>query len=660
MSITVTCTCGKKLKAPDSLAGQQARCPTCRNLVTVPATPAPMQDDQPIVLTPEESGGPPMRAPGAVPSMNAKLSASAPGPAAASNPAPVNKPAGVRKSPPAPTEPGKPLSDEPSKSIEPSEEKDSYELATDLFEAPSAVTAAAKAGGDGDASRPRACESCGAAMKPGDKICGVCGFDPRKGSSYEQISKKALRSSRYANQDQTKSFGNFMGVEMTARNLVLVLILVLILGGAITWWFTGPGANIHFNNMQVVNATSPLLPIEDLAKASRNPIMAQGLPGGGALGQFTQSSQKGFGIGGGEELLVMMQPDKDGQHVLIDIDISQRLIQEEKLEDRYLLYFNEDSFTIDGPGGPVKGVMLLEEQKSGLQLATAGSNASAPQALWPTGHKPTYYEFESGRGLASWDGTSGLKGKIEFISFAYNSSTGAKGLSANGSLQLLGRNTQIDLQYQGSFLTVIWNSTNTGYVGSVNHRKTPDINPYVKHPFKLLFPRIPVGQAGASPTSEYQLKVGNRAVRKLDANLVVYNPRPAGSQAIKPLTSGDPITQYLSTLAAVRQKATGIVSHSNLNQLAMGIGMYAQNSGGKMPDSIKDLANALGSDFEGLMFNPRTKEKPGFLYVKPADAFSQIKDPANTVIIYELFEGKPDPNGQVVFADGRIGPHPQK
>lgn len=37
MPITVRCACGRALKVPESLAGQQGRCPACHALVDIPA-----------------------------------------------------------------------------------------------------------------------------------------------------------------------------------------------------------------------------------------------------------------------------------------------------------------------------------------------------------------------------------------------------------------------------------------------------------------------------------------------------------------------------------------------------------------------------------------------------------------------------------------------
>src|SRR5438034_10143985 len=56
MPISVTCTCGKRLKAKDEMAGKRARCPACGNSVLIPD---PESEPAPYDLEPE----PPRSAP---------------------------------------------------------------------------------------------------------------------------------------------------------------------------------------------------------------------------------------------------------------------------------------------------------------------------------------------------------------------------------------------------------------------------------------------------------------------------------------------------------------------------------------------------------------------------------------------------------------------
>ncbi|MEA2710998.1 MAG: hypothetical protein QOF78_3599 [Phycisphaerales bacterium] len=44
-TISVVCSCGKKLKAPASAAGKKAKCPNCGNVLTVTAPPPPPEED---------------------------------------------------------------------------------------------------------------------------------------------------------------------------------------------------------------------------------------------------------------------------------------------------------------------------------------------------------------------------------------------------------------------------------------------------------------------------------------------------------------------------------------------------------------------------------------------------------------------------------------
>jgi hypothetical protein len=57
MPIPVTCACGKKLNAPDTLAGKRAKCPTCQKLVLIPE-PLELFEDE-VELLPNSPQKPP-------------------------------------------------------------------------------------------------------------------------------------------------------------------------------------------------------------------------------------------------------------------------------------------------------------------------------------------------------------------------------------------------------------------------------------------------------------------------------------------------------------------------------------------------------------------------------------------------------------------------
>lgn len=481
----------------------------------------------------------------------------------------------------------------------------------------------------------------------------------------------ALRSGRYANQDKTKTFGNIAGVELTPKVLVFVALVVLMVTGTVYWWFTGPGANFILHEPPaIVFSVQPLPHMDDQSNPSSTPAMfAPGtlVPGKAITKPPTAGStppSKEYSVDGDDVLVLARPVDKpdEGSHIILKFSISQKFMQERKMEERYELQVMGDSFTIDGPGGPVTGIMLTDDVRSGVQLGLSDAKGVDPMSLVPAGHKPLYHEQGQASGEMKWDGTTGLKGKVNYrLIRGTHPESVATGYIAHGNLQLLDRGTTVDYTYNGSNMILQWNKEHQGYHGTLKKRYAPDVNPFTKDTFTVIFPRIPEGKNGATAASKYELKIGGQAVMNLDGATVIEPTRKAGSQGPTVYKSGDALTQYLSSLNQAMYKAKGIVSGSNIQQLARGVLMYADANGGKMPENIKDLENALGGGFEALMTNTRTKEKPGFLYVKPAgaDNFNQIREPNKTVIIYELFEGKPDPNGQVAFADGSIGPYPK-
>lgn len=77
-----------------------------------------------------------------------------------------------------------------------------------------------------------------------------------------------------------------------------------------------------------------------------------------------------------------------------------------------------------------------------------------------------------------------------------------------------------------------------------------------------------------------------------------------------------------------------------------------------LPKTLEDLVTAkITSDGGVYVFrNQRTGKMPGFVYVKPPEAarLADIKAPADTPVLYELKDGKPDPAGLVGYADGHV------
>ena len=59
MPVELTCSCGKKLRVPDTLRGKKGRCPGCKGILDIPAEDAPPPEPQMPEAPPEEEQAPP-------------------------------------------------------------------------------------------------------------------------------------------------------------------------------------------------------------------------------------------------------------------------------------------------------------------------------------------------------------------------------------------------------------------------------------------------------------------------------------------------------------------------------------------------------------------------------------------------------------------------
>ncbi len=111
-----------------------------------------------------------------------------------------------------------------------------------------------------------------------------------------------------------------------------------------------------------------------------------------------------------------------------------------------------------------------------------------------------------------------------------------------------------------------------------------------------------------------------------------------------------------------RERGKDMQSMSNMRRLSQGLIMYASDHHGNLPDTLDQMPTYFGGE-EGLamlMTNPRTGDKPGYLYVKPAaQKMFQIKHPDTVPLIYELRNGKKDPTGFIAYVDGHVAKAPR-
>jgi len=103
-------------------------------------------------------------------------------------------------------------------------------------------------------------------------------------------------------------------------------------------------------------------------------------------------------------------------------------------------------------------------------------------------------------------------------------------------------------------------------------------------------------------------------------------------------------------LRQARQRALQVASMSNMRQILMACLMYANDHKVQWPPTLEATKDYLHMQAR-LLTNPaRPKAKPGYIYMKPADA---KKLPGELLVLYEAFDQWP---GQVNtgFADGHV------
>ena len=138
--------------------------------------------------------------------------------------------------------------------------------------------------------------------------------------------------------------------------------------------------------------------------------------------------------------------------------------------------------------------------------------------------------------------------------------------------------------------------------------------------------------------------------------------------ALKPQLEGDRITidlgadetrKLAATLAGAlmqaRNAAASVQVASHLRQLSIGIMMYTNDHNGQLPKDLgTDVQKYLGADPQKLWTDPlRPNEKKPYVYLKLADKMGDVKDPADSVMIYENHTTW-DAGINVAFADGHV------
>lgn len=502
------------------------------------------------------------------------------------------------------------------------------------------------------------CGGCGKPMGPDAKICIHCGFNKALG---DYMPKTNTGMAGDAKENGRRARVRLFGMDASPLKLGLIAGCIAALTGVVTWYsLWGPGRSLHINTVQTVDVVDALHTGE-----TREPFSLFTGQGDRSLGLKATQSKKNpnpgiadvdevYSVGSNDQLLVL-QPDRDGDHVMIEVGLRQSRINDSNSTSRYDNVFSANQWQLRPTGGgpALTPRLMYSSFDEGVEIDLGGADTSSYQKLLPP-MKPTDLDVQRGQGFvngtATWNGPT-VKGSVSFsASQSYGGMPAAKGLTGTGQLSIDDPNgIKVDYDYKGGELVVDYDDQSTAWWAKPNFKKPTSMSPWARFEFGLLFERPAQDGKYELVYCDIPLRtvkiVGTAGPAKTAAKT---QPQPVATAPAKQRNPNNPLT-YFSLLADGRDKARGIVAASNMRQLAIGMQLYMQENGGQFPDNLDRLRGTLGS-FDQLLLNPRTKENPGFIYEPPAPN----SDPSDTVILHESLNGQPDPNGAKLYADGRI------
>jgi len=460
-----------------------------------------------------------------------------------------------------------------------------------------------------------------------------------------------------------------MGLDLTVGRLIGLGVLVVGLIFAGLWWtMFGPGrthAVLAVQPVHVATAISRGELREPYSLLTMEGDMAVGIKGGesaGAAGAgspatsiFKAAQGAVFSVGGDDQLLITRE-GKDGDHLLVELELSRALMNRLNQTAGYDVVFRGDQFELapaDGSPPRVKGRVIFAAFDGRADLDLAGATTTDHQAILPPGAPPTTEDIEkTGRkvtaGKLYYNGEAGIRGDLDFaVSYSPDAPAVRGGFAADGNLKLTDPGgAVVDLQYQGGELIVSWNAGSEGYWTRDKFTEPEGDNPFRKFKLGVLFERPYTDQP-------LRLTFAGKTLGTLPRRYNAEEPAGPSSGGVSGGVSGGGVLTYFSLLAQARDKARGTVADSNMVQIGYAIQMYADQNRGRLPDRLEDLRTVMPG-IEAVLENKRTGENPGYVYIKPADTLGQVKDPADTVILYESKDGRIDPDGSKLYADGHI------
>lgn len=651
MKITVNCDkCGKRLKAPESMAGKRAKCSQCGAIVTIPM-PKDESDDTAFELQVIEE---------------------------------------------APTKPKRSTPPPASKAPEPPVVKDRdtgpLDILEDLLEPELPVSALVH-------HDPKA---EGASEKGINRGKGRGRGGPAAGETDEGMNaildRAAENSKRRGPQDAPQPLFSLLGFDFTpARSIAMLVIICLLLGGSV-WWFTGPGQNLRIFDAQPVTA---LVAMNSLARIENKGLAGMTL---GQMGVKAQGSPLGnqfaeevYGFGGPDSL-IFTRPDDNGNYLLVHLKVSQRVVSEEHLENRYDTSFSANNFILHVGNEQIYPTLMMGRwPEKFMEFNTSNSKVDNAEQLLPADVTPDEYSDLTGteasitQGTLLFNGKSGVTGSVRVQSSRkMYDQPGVSGVSGEGELVRTDPFSGMTLKYEyrKGDMRISWNGPATAWWSSPQYLMPAAVSPFARYDIYLLYPR-------PKSTGDMIIKLNNRIVGSLPASMAGKDGQGPSSiatagvpqSAVNPTVNTNPSTtptpdeaaaamaggaggtgtgsgagskpanpgmfDYFGALARTRDMGKGIVAENNMKQLGMAVIMYAEQNKGNLPQTMDDLRKTMG-DINKLLENVRTNSNPGYIYVPPAKNIADVANPNSTPILYELRDGKFDRDGAVMYLDGHI------
>ncbi|MEM8739429.1 MAG: hypothetical protein AAGG38_13280 [Planctomycetota bacterium] len=453
------------------------------------------------------------------------------------------------------------------------------------------------------------------------------------------------------------------GLSLTPARLLLTALVCAAVGG---WYFTGPHRDAHVGTPQPVFLVDVLPSVQRLSPAGPPAV-------------------------GGPDRLFVTQPHPGGDYLLLRVRLKQGALNTLGQTSGFHTTIPAHAFQLTpghapgnklgsgntpapasaaAPGNPSTAPgnasvppaprLIVESFDQPIDLQLAAAPTTQYRALLPPDppSTPDRLDVETRRGLVTGQAEYALgrtRGTVDFTaSAAYQSQPAAQGLSATGTLITQHPDPmgpQVTALYQGPTLRVSWPGDARAHWAAPRVVETSRTWPWSRYELSLLFPRPPAGRyrltfAGRGLAT---VRVKTPSTRSAPAPSPIASQRPGGPQPASK-NSGSPLA-YFDVLRDARSRAQGIVSASNMRQIGIALMQYRDDHRGAFPENLLQLRPYLDG-FDQIMTNPRTGDRPGFIYQPPSHAAGA--SPANTPILYESYQGQRDLNGAVLYGDGSI------